>query len=446
MSNYDSNITALRQRFPEIVQNIKSIADKKFEMVATKNNQITIRLQDDEDKYFYLHSVYNPEREAEQFAKFHFEDCYEDYVLYGFGLGYHVREALKHLKENQSLYVFELNAQIFQAALQYCDIRDILLDTRFHLFVSQSERVLAASMAPLIRENIKFVTYHPAVKAIPSQYEYFKYLMESWNMNISQLEKHGDLLKKNYRENLQRNDPNVSELFGTHKNKPIIMVSAGPSLDKNKHLLKFVNEDVFIFAVGRALRPLMEIGVCPSMFCIIDQLDWAMAKQIEGYESLNIPLVYLSTASSLAVSLYQGPKYIAYNSKEDHIGEDELIETGGSVATAVLDISIRMGANPIIIIGQDLAYSNTASHAEGSAYTKEEKFILTSNMRTVKGQNGEILYTCLAFLGFKYWIENKIKEHPEITFINATEGGVWLNDCRHMKLEEALSSMDLFTQ
>jgi len=43
--------------------------------------------------------------------------------------------------------------------------------------------------------------------------------------------------------------------------------------------------------------------------------------------------------------------YGKYNNSSEH-----LVDSGGSVATTILDIAIKMGGNPIILVGQDLAY------------------------------------------------------------------------------------------
>jgi len=46
-------------------------------------------------------------------------------------------------------------------------------------------------------------------------------------------------------------------------------------------------------------------------------------------------------------------------------------------------------------------------------------------MRRVKGQNGEMLYTSLGLLSYKYWIEKQDTKEKRI-FINATEGGAYI--------------------
>jgi len=53
------------------------------------------------------------------------------------------------------------------------------------------------------------------------------------------------------------------------------------------------------------------------------------------------------------------------------------VDSGGSVATTILDIAIKMGGNPIILVGQDLAYVDGKNHAQygshASIYSPELK-------------------------------------------------------------------------
>lgn len=440
---YRRNIQALEKRFPGIIKEIRHMEcntqqeKETIEVKSARNGSLTAQITNEVGQKFYLHSAYQPEKEAKQFAELHFADEQPIYLVYGFAFGYHIRAALEKLSSQQRLYVVDIHLPVFYEALHHMDLAETIQDERLHLIITSDEKIIAKYMQPLVSQA-KFITYVPAVKLIPNRYEYFKYIMESWNMRLAKLGQHDGLLEKNYEQNKTHHHPNICKYFGTMQNKPIIIVSAGPSLNKNKHLLKDMMGKAFIFAVGSALKSLLRAGITPDMFCIIDPQDITY-KQIEGYENQEIPLVYLVTASAYTVSKYQGPKFVVYNQEHQAEDKDQLIRTGGSVATAVMDMAIRFGGNPIIFVGQDLAYTNSEHHADGNMYGEEEKVKETPNMRKVKGQNGEMLTTTLGLLSFKYWIENRIADFPEILFINATEGGVYIDGCQHMTLRDVIS-------
>lgn len=49
-----------------------------------------------------------------------------------------------------------------------------------------------------------------------------------------------------------------------------------------------------------------------------------------------------------------------------------------------------------------------------------------------------MLYTSLGLLSYKYWIENRILNEQRI-FINATEGGAYIEGMKHIKLRDVIS-------
>jgi len=84
-----------------------------------------------------------------------------------------------------------------------------------------------------------------------------------------------------------------------------------------------------------------------------------------------------------------------------------------------------MGANPIVMIGQDLAWTQGKHHAEGyviqySATSLQERY---DSGFDVEGYDGQPVRTEKQLLYYKTWFEHRIKQMPETMVINATEGG-----------------------
>ncbi|WP_099190208.1 motility associated factor glycosyltransferase family protein [Tepidibacter mesophilus] len=440
MNFYNNNIDILKKidfnLFNKISKTNKS--DYTYNIVKTKANDYTLEIINNDilNNYkCFLHSKYNPQKEATLFANAQLDNKACVNIVYGFGLGYHIEEILKKLDKNKKLYVVDINLEVFKLALKLRNLSEILLDNRLKLIISDDEKYLSSKLKGLLIEGNKFFIHPASIKTIPNRYDKFKFAIENWNIKKSLTDKWVNLLSKNFEKNKSIKCENIGVLFNKYKNIPIVIVSAGPSLNKNKQLLHNIKNKAFIFAVGSALKPLLEIGFKPNMFCIIDPQEITY-NQIEGYENLDIPLVFLDTASSYTVSRYLGPKYVVCNDINRIKNKDYLIDSGGSVATAVMDIAIKFGGNPIVFIGQDLAYTNNQHHAKGDMYGEEEKVKSLPNMRKVKGQNGEILNTTLGLLSFKYWIENKIKDTLNVDFINCTEEGAFIDGCKHIKLED----------
>ncbi|WP_341875770.1 motility associated factor glycosyltransferase family protein [Defluviitalea saccharophila] len=436
MDFYKSNMDLLKIKDIHLYNDMNQfiLDEKTYKKELTHSKVYTLRISDydyvrNKNIDFYLHSKYDPIKEAEKFADSQYSEQKENIIIFGFGLGYHIEAILNKLKGNQELYVFEMNFNIFEAALECRNLSNILSDDKVHLMISDNEKKLALNLGNLLKKDVKLIIYPPSLKTIPKGSENIRFILEDWNITKSETDEWRERVDENYERNKALNVPSVGGLYNRYKGLPFIIVSAGPSLEKNIHLLSDLEGRAFIFAVGRTLKTLLWENIEPDMFCIIDPQYEPTYSQISGYENLDIPMVFFESASADTISKYKGPKYIASDKKEHVENPEHIMDLGGSVATAILDLSIRFGGNPIVFVGQDLAFTDGQSHAYGNTVNE------STNRRKVKGQNGEWLDTTLGLLSFKHWIENKIKDNPQIEFINATEGGAFIEGCKHMPLQ-----------
>lgn len=442
---YKKNMEEL-ERIDKAAYNIidsTTVNTSNYEVMETKIGMPTIQVINVDSDHlrsekFLIHSKYDPYKAECSFAEKNADlDC-KNLIIYGLGLGYHIELLLERLLEGQRLFIIEANMEIVKTAFMWRDLSNIITHNQVKLIFLAGDIDIENELSMLIGEDSSLVIHQSSAKAIPSRYKNLGHALKDLQMMRRGIERNQDLLLNNYINNTKIKYQNICTLFERSGNFPIIIVSAGPSLNKNKHLLHKIKGKALIFAVGSALKTLLEEGIEPDLFCIIDPQSLTY-KQIERHEELSIPMVFLDTASHFTVSKYKGPKYIASNDIE-RIGFDEqIIETGGSVATAILDISVKLGGNPIIFIGQDLAFTGSEHHAKGSMYGEEETIKNLPNLKKVKGYDGKIHLTSSSLLSFKNWIERKIENHPEILFVNATESGAMIIGCIHISLEIAIN-------
>lgn len=443
MEIFHKNIEALRKRYPFIAQEVmETVPDPSVYQVETAPNGFkTLRVFQDlkfNSIKFYLHSKYNPIGEAENFAKEQYKVETGVHILYGFGMGYHINEIVKLMRPDSKLYILENNMNVFHKAIEERDLTDIFTNQAIELIISGDAGKIANSVKSLIKDGINFIIHPPSLKAIPFENEYFRFVMEDWNIKKSISEDYLKLIEDNLKSNLQQDHPNAGVFFEKFKGIPVVIVSTGPSLDKSIDLLKEVKGKALIFAVGSSLRPLLIRNIVPDLFIVLDPKR-EIVNQIKGFEDIGIPMIYLSSVHPDTVSCYRGPKFIACYEKEQlkNASENYLVNPGGSVSTAALDIAIKMGCSTIILIGQDLAFIDGKNHAkhgtDSDINTPELK-----NMRRVMGQNGEMLFTTLGLLSYKYWIEKRIEKENRL-FINASEGGAFIDGMKHIKLRDVIT-------
>ena len=76
--------------------------------------------------------------------------------------------------------------------------------------------------------------------------------------------------------------PSVAGLDGTFAGKPCVIVSPGPSLSRNLHLLPRLKGRALLLTCTHALRSFRSVGVHPDFVLAADAGD--LARQCEGYD------------------------------------------------------------------------------------------------------------------------------------------------------------------
>lgn len=221
----------------------------------------------------------------------------------------------------------------------------------------------------------------------------------------------------------------LKDLEINHQQKPVIIVAAGPSLNKQLPFLR-ANQDLFtILAVDTVWPILNKNGIIPDVILGID------SRSLSSW-----PINGLHPQTQLVVETGCSPELVwSHNANHAFTYANELIynclskldchadhlSTGGSVATSAFELACRMGANPIVLIGQDLALTGGKDHAEGypHKYSAEMLAARTKNGFDVEGYYPGKVRTERPLMMYKTWFEQRIREQPETMVINATEGG-----------------------
>jgi len=115
-----------------------------------------------------------------------------------------------------------------------------------------------------------------------------------------------------------------------------------------------------------------------------------------------------------------------------------ILPIGPSSANMGFTIAEALGCNPIILVGQDLAYApDGRTHAADNALGEKQEGILPDKSETlwVKGNYEERIMTTPVWQMFLKNYENIIKNYSG-TCINATEGGAFIPGTEIMDLAE----------
>lgn len=400
----------------------------------TNSGAFTMAGQDEKGMYYY-HSNVDPMKEAAEFARYYYNTGSDSYVVWGLGLGYHIRELLS-LDSGISLSVYESDLDVIYHCMMAVDMTACMALPGFSICYDPDFKEIIGALENL-KEN--FILHYPSLRHIADSR--IKEQMEMFFIRDSGKRNAEILFESNSRENFKHYDGYVDELKASFEGKKAIIVAAGPSLDKNVELLKNKPKDGLILATGTVFRKLINLGIDVD-YVIVTDANSRVYHQIAGYENHQIPMLYLSTAYKGFSMNYQGKKYLICQNgydKAEEIAEKNgwhLYETGGSVSTTALDVCIYLGCKEIAFIGLDLAYTNNLAHAEG---TSRREAAEAGELSKVPAVGGGMVPVSRVFMIYNKWIENRVKK-PDVTMpvVDATEGGALITGLKVMSLAEYL--------
>lgn len=421
-----------------------------YSVEESKDNKLILRVKKD-NKFIYLGSKYNVSRDIENILK-NINDISDNVIIiFGYGTGEHIEELLNFLNSNNKVIIFEPDLNILNACKNTENFNKIISDGRVNLFIYDSDNAknnLLSILKDYEIPKIKYLVYANYGQVYDKELIKFTKILQNTIYDIlatkNTSEKYSKTWFECYLENLKhiaKSTP-VSFLKDVLKNVPAIIVSAGPSLEKNIRYLKEVQDKFIIISGGRTLKPLLEIGVKPDFICILDSAEISY-KLVEDYLGLNVPLVYYELTNYKILNGHKGKKVIATSdfNVNDIMGvEIGDIPRGGSVAHMCLGLAIQLGCNPIMFIGQDFAYTGEKLHAEITEMKRGDNELELDNTDIyVDDIHGEKVRTSIIFDLYRKAMEKIIDDYKGRLYINCTEGGANLEGTEVMLLKDAIT-------
>lgn len=427
------------------------MSDRVYEVVKSRDGKNIIRITE-KDRSIHIGSKYNTNRDVENFLYSLGSIGSEDKIIvFGLACGEHLYELKEKLGENSKIIVFEPDENIVNIFSNLESAKTILSDNRFKIFYFDQEDGIENAMGSSILDyEISSITfsyyanydhvYREKFQCFINQLkDYLKKVHVNRNTNIAFSKIWFDAFLRNIK--VMSKGTSLDELKDKYPNKPAIIVSAGPSLKKNIHLLKKAQEKFIIITGGRTLKALIDTGVTPHFVCVIDPVEKTY-KLLEECLDCNAPLVFYEGTNPDVVEKYKGQK-IYFNTNYfagDFIQKTEIkLNYGGSVAHTCFGLAMHLGCDKIIFVGQDFAYTDDKIHAENAIVKEEENdFTIDSGYIYVDDIYGNKVKTDEIFDLFRKTMENLIKFFPGRTYINSTEGGANIRGAMVIPLEEAL--------
>lgn len=170
-------------------------------------------------------------------------------------------------------------------------------------------------------------------------------------------------------------EADVQALDGQFRGVPAVVVGAGPSLDDNVEELRALHDRALIVTADTALGPLVSHGVRPHIAVAVDSSELNARHVTSVAATHDVALAAEGSVHPSAWQSFAGRIFTFRVANHDpwpwlhaaHVRRGE-VKTWGSVLTSAFNLARRMGCDPIVFAGADLAFTGMRPYCRGTIY------------------------------------------------------------------------------
>jgi hypothetical protein len=362
-----------------------------FELIPTASGEPTLWHR---PSGIYLHSRRDPWHEAHRIADDWVKQSSASFLLWGLGLGYIAESLCQRFSEHQSLWIIETHPELCLLAKQAHPHWRIWHDKRVSITATQSLMKLRDAIAE-ISATTEIRIHAPTQALLRWEGGHLAELLESLSLPVKNSRAHASFVESQTEANCSYLAccRDVSELFHKWTNEPVLVMGAGPSLTETvKHLVQMAHRPRILASNG-ALPVLAKWNICSDLAICIESRSSAK-RDIERAEYSG-PLVVFPSVNSELMRGFKGTLYLASPDGVEKETDSVLASGAGTVMAPALDLAAKMGGNPILLVGLDLAWGEDL-YAGGA----ERKGTTPQAVVRATAISGRTIWTSPAFASF----------------------------------------------
>ena len=456
---FKKNLSALQDKYSTLASKIKknTIEESRYKIVPAETGEPNLIVASN-NSFIMLYDNTSPY----EYCKNYFDGLditYAPVVLFlGFGLGYHLHifnQLYADKAQAKKILVFEEDINLFHLAMTMIDFSSFINHPDIHFFVGED----SGGTFPQIRRKIMLdkgtVLHLRSTKVIPLPAnvhlndEFYREVLNNTRMAFRQAmiiagndPTDSFIGIDNVLGNIKPivSHPGINQLRDKFKGRPAVTVASGPSLEKNMHLLKDIRDRALIISCDSNFLPLMKRDIRPHIVASLERT----AGTGQFYEGTpDVDGIYLAFCPLVQPDVYdsfRGKKIIVYRpfSHFDWLHLDKgTLPIGPSVSNMAFSIAEYLGCDPIIMIGQDLAFAEDGdTHVEDMRFGERDENYYSSIIET-EGNYEKTVKTSRTWEIFKTAHEDDISFYKGLC-INATEGGAKIRGAHVMTFAEVI--------
>lgn len=477
---FEKNLVAIRKRSEGLAERLEAASSETIEEVVGPRGARVLR-----DRGVLLGSAYDPAREADRLADKMGEEACDIMIAVGFGLG--LQFELYCERFPGTLIIYEPSLPRLRAALERVSIVNLYAKER-DLYIATDPETLTNLINARYVPGLRLRVFpHPAVvrldpKGVADIVERTRQVKDANDTkiltSIEQLMPWAWIAARNGRRIAE--SPPLGAIADAFKGRPAVVAAAGPSLDKQLPLLRELQDRVLIIAIGQTAKALRQAGIEPHLTHVLESSD-VSRQLIDAGDTTQLCVALSPDCHPAIFDVPTRARFVAPANASpmaswllDATGEKGLTMGGGTVAQGAVGIAVALGAHPILLIGQDLAFTDGRVYASGTAYDfvevevaenddcrftnmKQKAELESKDADTVndlspnKGRviwvdgwhEGERVQTWRAYSSFleQYRDIGRLLAGAGIDLVNCTEGGARIPGLAHRRFAEVLDEV-----
>ncbi|MCX5689429.1 MAG: DUF115 domain-containing protein, partial [Planctomycetota bacterium] len=400
-------------------------------------------------------------------------------VVRGFGCGHHIAALAAKMRHLGTIIIYEPDAVLLREMLGRIDLVECFGSSHVVLVTDPADTsALTAGISGLegtLAAGMLTVDHPPSRARIESTAELFAqslaHIVKAVRTNVVTTLVHSDVTARNCIQNLGRyaTVPGIADLANIYKGHPAVVVSAGPSLRRNIALLSEpgIRDRVVIIAVQTTLKTLLARGIKPHFVVALDyhEISRRFYEGLTRHDVEGVTLVAEPKCNPAILQSFPGTIRCAGDDVADRVAGERLfrdmgrIQPGSTVAHLAYYLARHLGCDPVIMIGQDLGFTDHQYYAPGAAihdtWAGELGEFNTLEMlewqriarmrlllRPAQDQEGRRIYTDEQMATYLVHFERDFARDAAagLTIIDATEGGVAKAHTTIRTLRDALNT------
>jgi len=467
---YQKNLQLIDKKNPDLAKNLDQLPITGIRLVPGPNGQIIGQIWDINNRQWLPlcdpndpvgESLKDIEGSRSEDAVALYSPDHKIYSLLGMGNGYFAVEFARKLRPYQRMAIFDVDPNCYKASMYCVDMEPMLSNQRVDTFIGDNLKPALQNWWLSLNSHEKFHIAAP-MRAGYTQANFSNVYDDLMHLSMDMMRYHavGLATWRQFGKHIGDNDfgnmpdflmnPGMNELKDKWKDKPAFCLAAGPSLRKNLYKLMSagIRDRVAIITVGTVYALLQGLQFEPDLITTIDFQRLNYTDQFQNIPLGNTtPLLYLHSTHPETVRRWPGPKFVALNSSDTTEWMRPFTEPKmpaaqvQTVAHLSFLAAIVMGANPIIMLGQDLAMPLDEHHAIGA---RAQDTAPEDNMEAHVNADdiyGNPCWTRHSFLSMRTVFQQIMENNQGPQYINCTEGGIHIEGAEDSKIDDVIDTI-----